>query len=115
APMFWLAWIQDLPDASDFLNTLFNSNQAPTNNNTNYSNPQVDKWLEQAQYSNDQNERNQLYAKITDKVMEDAAWVPIYYDVFTAAVQPWVHGFYLPKAGTDPLALIWIDKSHQKG
>ncbi len=115
APMFWLAWIQDFPDASDFLNTLFNSSQAPVNNCTNYSNPQVDKWLNQAQYSDDQNERNQLYAKVTDQVMEDAAWVPIYYDVFTAAVQPWVHGFYIPKAGTDPLATIWIDKSHQKG
>jgi oligopeptide transport system substrate-binding protein len=113
APMFLLGWIQDFPDASDFLNTLFNSSQAPVNNSVNYKNPQVDQWLNTAQYSNDQNERNQLYAKVTDKVMEDAAWVPLWYDTFTAAVQPWVHGFYIPKAGTDPLAWIWVDKSHQ--
>ncbi|WP_026962278.1 ABC transporter substrate-binding protein [Alicyclobacillus herbarius] len=113
APIALLGWVQDFPDASDFLNVLFNSSQAPTNNTTNYKNAQVDQWLNTAQYSNDQNQRNQLYAKVTDKVMEDAAWVPLWYDTFTAAVQPWVHGFYIPQSGTDPLVTIWVDKSHQ--
>lgn len=112
APMFWLAWIQDFPDASDFLNTLFNSNQAPQNNMTLYSNPQVDAWLNKAQYDPNQDERNQLYAQVTNQIMKDAPWVPMWYDTFTAAVQPWVHGFYIPKATTDRYEFIWVDPGH---
>jgi ABC-type transport system substrate-binding protein len=112
APMFWLAWIQDFPDASDFLNTLFNSNQAPQNNMTWYHNPQVDAWLNEAQYEPDQQKRNELYAKVTNQIMKDAPWVPMWYDTFTAAVQPWVHGFYIPKATTDRYEFIWVDPGH---
>ncbi len=113
APMDWLGWIQDFPDASDFLNTLFNSNQIPVNNNMNYKNANVDTWLNQAEYSMDQQQRNQLYGQATDQIMKDAVWVPIWYDKFTAATQSWVHGFYIPAVGTDPIEWVWIDKSHQ--
>ncbi|RIV24699.1 ABC transporter substrate-binding protein [Alicyclobacillaceae bacterium I2511] len=113
APMDWLAWIQDFPDASDFLNTLFNSSQIPVNNNQNYNNANVDSWLNTAEYSMDAQQRNQLYGNVTDQIMKDAVWVPIWYDKFTAATQPWVHGFYIPAVGEDPIEWVWINKSHQ--
>ena len=110
--MFQLAWLQDFPDASDFLNTLFNTNQQPQNNSSMYSNKQVDEWLNKAQTDTNETERYQLYDKVTEQIMKDAPWVPLYYSEFNYAVQPWVHGFYINPTLTDPLQFIWIDKNH---
>lgn len=112
AQVFWGGWSQDFPDPSDFLNTLFNSNQRPQNNNTMYSNPQVDAWLNQAQYMTNQTERDALYAKVTNQVMSDATWVPVYQFVGYYTVQPWVHGFYTSPVMFDPLQYIWIEQNH---
>lgn len=112
-PFFQYAWYQDFPDASDFLNTLFNTNEQPQNNSTMYSNQQVDARLNEAQTDTNQTQRNQLYAQVTDKVMSDADWVPMYYGVTQYAVQPWVHGFYINPTLPDQLQLLWLDPSHR--
>ncbi|WAH36234.1 ABC transporter substrate-binding protein [Alicyclobacillus dauci] len=106
------AWNQDFPDASDFLNTLFNSNQAPENNLTNYSNPQVDSWLNQAQYMADASQRDTLYAKVINQTMRDAVWVPTYQLNGFWSVQSWVHGFYTSNVMYDPMQYIWVDPGH---
>ncbi|MDA8337033.1 MAG: ABC transporter substrate-binding protein [Peptococcaceae bacterium] len=111
-PFFQLAWTQDFPDASDFLNTLFNTNQQPMNNATMYSNPQVDAWLNQAQTMPNDAARFQIYKQVTNQIMKDADWVPMYYGNSIFAVQPWVHGFYINATLMDPLQYIWIDQSH---
>ncbi|MCL6445461.1 MAG: ABC transporter substrate-binding protein [Alicyclobacillus sp.] len=108
-------WIQDFPDASDFLNTLLNSDEAPSNNMTNYSNPQVDEWLNKAQTDPNQAERWKLYEKVTIQVMKDAAWIPLYYPVAYYAAQTWVHGFYISPTLPDPLQYVWIDPGHSQG
>lgn len=114
AQAFQLAWIQDFPDASDFLNTLFNSNEIASGNNASmYDNKQVDSWLNEAETDTNQAQRIQLYDKATVQIMKDAPWVPLYYGEFVYAVQPWVHGFYINPTLMDPLQAIWIDKSHQ--
>lgn len=112
APTDWLGWFQDFPDASDFLNTLFNSNQIPANNNWNYNNPLVDKWLNKAQTDNNQAQRVAIYKKTTIQIMKDAVWVPVYYDQATFAHQSWVHDFYSPSVGQDPLEWIWVSPGH---
>lgn len=112
AQVFQSGWQQDFPDASDFLNTLLNSNQAPTNNMDNYSNPQVDKWLNQAQYSTDQTQRNTLYGNVINQVMSDAAWIPTVQNVGYYSVQSWVHGFYTSPVMYDPFGVIWVDPGH---
>jgi oligopeptide transport system substrate-binding protein len=110
--MFSLAWIQDFPDASDFLNTLFNTNQQPQNNSTLYSNPKVDALLNKAQTDTNLSERNALYKQATELIMKDAPWVPLYYKRYDYAVQPWVHNFYINPTLPDPLEFIWIDQNH---
>lgn len=113
SPIFLGLWMQDFPDASDFLNTLFNSNEIPQNDTTMYSNPQVDEWLNQAQTDTNPTERNTLYDEVTDQVMKDASWDPLYYATFQFAVQSWVHGFYINQTLLDPLQYVWIDPSHR--
>lgn len=111
AQMFELGWIQDYPSAGDFL-MLFQTNQAPVNNSSMYSNKQVDSWLAQAASTTNQTQRVQLYDKVVNQVMADAPWVPTYYPVAYFAVQNWVHGWYDPSTLMDPLAHVWIDQSH---
>jgi oligopeptide transport system substrate-binding protein len=112
-PIFLVDWIQDFPDASDFLNTLFNSSNRPQINTTMYSNKQVDDWLNKAQVDKNESERYDLYQKVTEQVMNDAPWVPLYYPNNDFAVQPWVHRFYINQSLADPLQYLWIDKSHR--
>jgi oligopeptide transport system substrate-binding protein len=111
AQMFASGWMQDYPEAGDFL-FLFQSNQMPDNNCAMYSNKQVDQWVNQASTSTDPATRTQLYQKITDQVMSDAPWVPLYYPVAYYAVQSWVHGWFAPAVNMDPLQYVWIDKAH---
>lgn len=112
AQVFQSGWQQDYPDASDFLNTLFNSTEIPDNNMDNYKNANVDKWLNQAEYSTNQTQRNKLYAEVTNQVMSDAVWIPTVQNVGYYAVQSWVHGFYTSPVMYDPFGTIWVDPGH---
>lgn len=112
AQSYQSGWQQDFPDPSDFLNTLLNSNQIPQNNMNNYSNKQVDQWLNQAEFSTSASQRDALYAKVINKVMSDAAWIPTVQNVGYYCVQSWVHGFYTSPVMYDPFGTIWVDKGH---
>lgn len=111
AQMFTGDWEQDYPDPADFL-FLFLSNQAPTENRAMYSNKQVDQWMATANTSTNQQERVNLYGKVSIQVMQDAVWVPLFYPEVYYAVQPWVHGWYAPATLMDPMKYVWIDKGH---
>ncbi len=108
--MFTLAWLEDFPDPSDFLNTLFNSNQIPVNNSTNYSNSQVDALLNQGALMPAGTARDNVYKQAQNIIMAQAPWIPLVYPVYAAAVQPWVKGFYINPNLMDPLQYMWIAK-----
>ncbi|GMA51123.1 peptide ABC transporter substrate-binding protein [Alicyclobacillus contaminans] len=103
-------WFADFPDPYDFLDVLFNSNQAPINNWANYKNPTVDKELQQAATMPDGPERYKLYDKIQDQILDDAAWVPLYNPVNTTIHQSWVNNYYTSPVMEDPLADLWVSK-----
>jgi oligopeptide transport system substrate-binding protein len=111
APLFYAGWRQDFPDASDFLQ-LFDSANPPALNPSEYRNRQVHQWLQQAQSTQDENQRLDLYAKVTEQVMKDAVWVPVGYPIHRYAVQSWLHGFYTSPVKPDPLAEVWVDSGH---
>lgn len=108
--MFTLAWLEDFPDPSDFLNTLFNTNQIPVNNSTNYSNKQVDALLNQGSIMPAGTARDNVYKQAQNIIMSQAPWIPLVNPVYAAAVQPWVRGFYVNPNLMDPLQYIWIAK-----
>ncbi len=109
-PIFTLAWLEDFPDPSDFLNTLFNSNQIPVNNSTNYSNPQVDALLNRGAMMSAGAARNNVYKQAQNIILSQAPWIPLAYPVYVAAVQPWVKGFYINPNLMDPLQYMWVTK-----
>jgi ABC-type transport system substrate-binding protein len=111
AQMFGSGWLQDYPDAGDFL-MLFESSQAPINNSAMYKNKQVDQWMAESNATTDQSKRIQLFGQITDQTMKDAPWVPLYYPIVYGAKQSWVHGWFAPAVLMDEFQYIWIDKGH---
>lgn len=92
--MYQLGWIADYPDPQNFLEVLFHSDSAQ--NHGGYSNPKVDALLEDARGTLDAKKREQLYQQAEQLILEDAAWVPLYFDVENWLVKPYVQGFSPP-------------------
>ncbi len=95
--MFDIGWIMDYPDPEDLIDLLFYSNSRQ--NNTNYSNPDVDALVEQARTESDFTKRADLYQQAERIILDDAAWVPLFYGRDHIVVKPYVQGF-------DPQAIV---------
>lgn len=107
---FLLYWAEDFPDPSDFLNTLFNSSQIPVNDSVQFSDPKVDALLNKAQNMPEGAARDAIYKRLEGLIMAQAPWIPYLYPTFTAAVQPWVHGYYVNPNLEDPFQVMWVSK-----
>ena len=92
--MYQLGWIADYPDPQNFLEVLFHSESAQ--NHGGYSNPEVDAILDQARGTQDPDERLALYQQAEQMILEDAAWVPLFFSVENWLVKPHVRGFEIP-------------------
>lgn len=89
-----LGWVADYPDAENFLN-LFHSKYVPDDitqktyiNSFRYKNPVFDNAFDKAVATVDEIERNALYLKADQQVIDDAVVLPIYYDIDFRLVQP---------------------------
>jgi oligopeptide transport system substrate-binding protein len=92
--IYQLGWIADYPDPQNFLEVLFHSKS--NQNHGGYSNPEVDATLDQARKAQDPAEREALYQKAEQMILEDAAWVPLYFGVENWLVKPYVQGYQIP-------------------
>ncbi len=93
--MFDVGWIADYPDPENFLDVLFHSES--TNNHTNYSNPEVDELLMKARVETDTTARYALYNQAEQMILDDAPWVPLWFDGESKLlVKPNVHDYLLP-------------------
>ena len=92
--MFDLGWIADYVDPQNFLDIKFHSGSA--NNETKYSNPEVDGLLEEARTEQDQAKRLDLYRQAEEKIVEDAPWIPLYHGKSNALIKPYVEGYFIP-------------------
>ena len=92
--MFKIAWIADYPDPENFLDILFYSESS--NNNTKYSNPEVDQLLLQARTETDQAKRYQLYQQAEEIIVDEAPWIPLWHSGEQyVLVKPRVKDYYL--------------------
>jgi ABC-type transport system substrate-binding protein len=92
--MFHLGWIMDYPDPENVLDLLFHGESRQ--NNTRYNNPEVNAKLEQARTEQDSEGRLRLYQEVERTLVEDAAWIPMFFDRSYILVKPYVQGFTLP-------------------
>lgn len=110
-PMFSLAWIADYPDPENFLDLLFRSGSGE--NHMNYSNPEVDRLLDQAATETDEAERWALYQQIEQLILADAPVIPITHDVDYTLVKPYVQGLTVTPMGILDLSTVELRREEE--
>jgi oligopeptide transport system substrate-binding protein len=94
-----MAWTADYNDASSFLDILRSNS---SNNNTGYSNPLFDRFLDEAARTADSSIRRGLLANAERSMLDDYPVIPLYYLVSKRLVKPYV-------VGVKPNALDRVD------
>ena len=89
-PFFHMRWSADYLDPQDFLSTLLMT--GVPENRTGYSNPEFDKLCRAADGETNPKKRLALYNTAEKLVVEDAPWVPIYYQKDIELMKPYVSG-----------------------
>jgi ABC-type transport system substrate-binding protein len=89
-PFFHMRWEADYLDAENFLSLLLAS--YGQENHLGYANPDYDALCRQADTSLDPALRQKLYAKAEDMVIQDAPFIPIYFQRDVELINPRVKG-----------------------
>jgi len=95
--MFIIGWIADYPHPQDFLEILFYSDV--DNNYGEYSNPEVDALLEMAGVELDSNLSLTLYQQAEQKLVEEAACLPLWFGKNYILVKPYIIGYNMSPQG----------------
>ncbi len=106
--IFDIAWIADYADPEDFLNILFHSGS--TGNWANYSNPDVDKLIDQAGLEQDPSARFKLYQQAEQMILSDAPVVPLAYSETYDLTKPYVKGMIYPPLIIPRLQYVSLEK-----
>ncbi len=101
--MFDMGWIADYPHPQDFLDILFHS--GTENNYGEYSNPEVDDLLERANMELNEERSLLLYQQAEQKLVDDAACLPLWFGRNYILVKPYVKGYNL-----NPLGIVMLNK-----
>ena len=103
-----LGWEADYPDPQDFLDILFHT-ESEINHGA-YSNLEVDRILEMARVETDINRRVELYRQAEEMVVNDAAWVPLWFtgDRYVL-VKPHVEGYQVTPMIVPKLSQIYLE------
>ena len=89
-----LGWIADYPDPENFLDVLFHSQS--NNNQSEYSNSQLDLLLERARVEQDEAARFELYHQAEEIIVDDAPWVPLWHsNGGSVLIKPFVNDYHL--------------------
>ena len=103
-----LAWQADYPDPQDFLDILIHTDS--DTNHGGYSNPQVDAMLEEARIERDVQKRFDLYNQAERAIINDAAWVPLWYTGERhLLLKPYIKGYALTPMTVPKLRKIYIE------
>lgn len=89
-PFFHMRWGADYLDAENFLSTLLAS-YGPENH-VGYNNPEYDALCRQADTIFDEAQRLELYGRAEDIVLQDAPFVPIYFQRDAELIHPRIQG-----------------------
>ncbi len=104
--MYLLGWEADYPDPQDFLDVLFYS-KSPLNH-TGYADEEVDRWLVAARTEADDEARLALYRKAEERILADAAWLPLFTGFESWLVAPYVRGLELTPLVMPRLGRVWL-------
>ena len=103
-----LSWAGDYPTMDNFLFPLFYSGSS--DNYGQYNNPEVDELLLEARSTLDKDERIAKYREVENIILNDCAFVNIYWPGIGRIIQPYVKGFVLNNMGYYDLSKVWLEK-----
>lgn len=107
--MFTLGWIADYPDPENFLDLLFHSES--NNNHTNYSNPEVDRLLEEARTERNRERRFEIYNQVEQMILDDAPWVWTWFSgEGWALIKPEVSDYFLTQMSIPKYRYIYFNQ-----
>jgi peptide/nickel transport system substrate-binding protein len=108
--LFTLGWVTMTGDGDFGLYSTFHSTVAASNYSL-YNNPEVDRLLEEARVSLDQEVREEAYAQVLEHITEDVVWIPIYQTRETVVMKDYIKG-YIPHPAEYYLRLdtVWLDR-----
>lgn len=105
--MFFSGWVADYPDPENFLDVFLHSQSV--GNHTGYANHEVDRLLESARVEPDETRRMNLYRQAERIAIDDAALIPLYFDVDYSLVKPRVRGLEFTPLGFVSFAGVLAD------
>ena len=106
--MFYAGWIADYPHPQNFLDILFHS--GAENNYSEYSNPEIDTLLEMASVEPDSNLSLALYQQAEQKLVENAACLPLWFSKNHILTKPYIKGYNLSPQGLVMLNTVSIER-----
>jgi len=106
--MYLIGWIADYPHPQNFLEVLFYTDAE--NNAGEYSNPEVDALLDKAGVELDRDLSLTLYQQAEQKLVEDAACIPLWFDKNYILVKPYVTGYNMSPQGLAMLNTVSIER-----
>lgn len=80
-------------------NLMHSSSKGASGNTSFYSNPEVDKLIEEARKESDPEKRNEMYAEAQEIEMEEAIYIPVRVIENVAAISKGVSGFEISPSG----------------
>ena len=105
--MFDMGWIADYPHPQNFLDILFRSGSE--NNYGVYSNPEGDDLLKRAGTEMGEKLSLALYQQAEQKLVDDAAVIPLWFGRNFVLVKPYVKGYQLSPLGLAPLGKVTVE------
>ncbi|HRC61724.1 MAG TPA: peptide ABC transporter substrate-binding protein [Dehalococcoidia bacterium] len=106
--MFSSGWIMDYPDPENILDLKFYSKSSL--NDIEYSNPQLDKLLEQARVERDPAARLKLYQDAEKLILGDAAILPLYFSQNHVVVNKAIKGWIEPPMIIPRLRFVTVER-----
>ena len=105
---FNAGWVMDYPDPESVLDLKLHSESSL--NDGNYSNPDFDRLIELARTEADPIARVRLYQQAERLVIEDVAWIPLYFPVSHVVIAPGIKGFVDPPMTIPRLRFVEITR-----
>lgn len=108
-----IGWLQDFPDPSNFLDVLLNGKNRPessSNNRAFYSNPQVNKLLDDAAVEQYRAKRLRMYQQAEEFVVQDAPWVFLHHTQRYVLHQPWITGYTLHPMWSERFEYVGVNR-----
>ena len=93
-PFFRLGWVASYPDAEYFLASLFHTkNQGSQGNVSFYSNPEVDKLIDDSYAETDPAKRVELLKQAESRIIADSPWLFLLFGQETVLLKPYVRNY----------------------